>query len=357
MSTRKQNKVLAAENKTPSFPSTRYQGSKVKLVPWLKECLKDLDFDTALDAFGGTGSVAYMLKQMGKAVTYNDILKFNAVMADAIIGNASERLDDNETDQLLRIHEARKYQDVVQRNFQGIFYTDDENAWIDRVVQNIPSLPTEARQAIAFAALFQACLIKRPFNLFHRKNLYLRLNDVPRGFGNKATWDRPFRDHFLKFIREMNGAVFDNDRANRVLNTEALEIDGPFDLVYMDPPYLRDTGVGVDYLEFYHFLEGLTKYEIWESRIDTTSKHRRILHEKPIWCDPARVTDAYKRFFDRYHESIIAVSTRSDGLPTVPEIKSLLSGHGKKVTIHEYGKYTYALSTNRASKEILILGT
>lgn len=61
----------------PIFPSTRFQGSKLKIVDWIWDSIKDLRFKTALDAFGGTGSVAYMLKQKGKKVTYNDILTFN----------------------------------------------------------------------------------------------------------------------------------------------------------------------------------------------------------------------------------------------------------------------------------------
>ena len=33
------------------FPTTRYQGSKRKILPWIYKNLKDLEFDTALDAF------------------------------------------------------------------------------------------------------------------------------------------------------------------------------------------------------------------------------------------------------------------------------------------------------------------
>ena len=37
------------------FPSTRYQGSKLKFVDWIWNCIKDVPFNTVLDAFGGTG--------------------------------------------------------------------------------------------------------------------------------------------------------------------------------------------------------------------------------------------------------------------------------------------------------------
>lgn len=59
------------------FPTTRYQGSKRRLLPWLYEHFKKLNFHSALDLCGGTSIVSYLLKKMGKEVTYNDILKFN----------------------------------------------------------------------------------------------------------------------------------------------------------------------------------------------------------------------------------------------------------------------------------------
>lgn len=48
---------------TPMFPSTRYQGSKLKYVDWIWECVKDLPFNSVLDAFGGTGCIAYKMKK------------------------------------------------------------------------------------------------------------------------------------------------------------------------------------------------------------------------------------------------------------------------------------------------------
>ena len=67
------------------FPTTRYQGSKLKFVGWIWDCIKDIPFQTALDAFGGTGCVAYRLKQEGKTVTYNDLLPFNFLIGKALI--------------------------------------------------------------------------------------------------------------------------------------------------------------------------------------------------------------------------------------------------------------------------------
>ena len=45
-----------------AFPQTRYLGSKRKLLTLLSQVFKNLEFETALDPFSGTASVAYLLK-------------------------------------------------------------------------------------------------------------------------------------------------------------------------------------------------------------------------------------------------------------------------------------------------------
>ncbi len=176
------------------FPSTRYQGSKAKLADWIWEQVADLDFTTCLDAFGGTGAVAYRLKQAGKRATYNDILRFNYYIGLALIENSRIRLGPEEIDWLLQRHPEITYPHFVQDMFADIYFTDQENAWIDQTITNIRQLADPYKFALAFFALCQSCLVKRPYNLFHRKNLYIRFAEVDRSFGNKTSWDRPFEE-------------------------------------------------------------------------------------------------------------------------------------------------------------------
>ena len=76
----------------PVFPSTRFQGSKLKIADWIWESVQGLNFDSVLDAFGGTGSVGYMFKTKKKKVTYNDMLKFNWYIGLALIENDAVKL-------------------------------------------------------------------------------------------------------------------------------------------------------------------------------------------------------------------------------------------------------------------------
>lgn len=340
---------------TTEFPSTRYQGSKAKLVDWIWEQIAGLDFDSCLDAFGGTGAVAYRLKRAGKRVTYNDRLRFNHQIGLALIENDNVRLDADQIERLLTPQPAIEYPRFIRANFHDIYFTDAENAWIDRTLTNIRRLVNPYQFALAFFALCQACIIKRPYNLFHRKNLYIRFAEVERSFGNKTTWDRPFDEWFRIFANEANGAVFANGRRNQALNFDALDVPGEFDLVYIDPPYISRRGVAVDYRAFYHFLEGMMLYDEWGDHIDRASRHRRLKPQPSEWTDKARIGAAFDRLFERYRHSTLVVSYRSDGIPSESELVSILKRYKRRVRVEYYGQYKYALSTNSESDEILLL--
>ncbi len=121
------------------------------------------------------------------------------------------------------------------------------------VVTNIELLDDIYKKALAYFGLCQACIMKRPFNLFHRKNLYIRFSEVERNFGNKATWDKPFEIHFRNFIAEANQAVFSNNQKNKALNLDILKLEEKFELVYIDTPYISNRGIALIILVFIIF--------------------------------------------------------------------------------------------------------
>jgi len=340
----------------PEFPRTRYQGSKRKLAATIVEQLGDLNFTTVLDAFGGTGAVAYALKQLGKHVTYNDNLAFNHQIGVALIENDSVRLSDEEIETIGMRRDGISYGNFIERTFDGIYFTDDENCWLDTAVGNIRRIESRCRQALAWFALFQSAMAKRPYNLFHRSNLYMRTADVTRSFGNKTTWDRSFEEHFRRFAQEANAAVIDGGGGCRAICRDALDVEPAFDLVYIDTPYINRGGVGVDYHQFYHFLEGMVRYEEWPALIDARFKHRPLTRVSQPWSDPKKCGEMFRKLFARYRDSILVVSYRSDGFPSVDELVEMLGGAKPRVEVVVGPFYKYALSRNSQSREVLLIG-
>lgn len=336
------------------LPSTRYQGSKHKILRWIDYYTRDLNFESVLDAFGGTGCVGYMYKKNGKQVFYNDSLKFNHYVGLALIENKNTILDDEDINFILRKHREIKYPSFIFRTFHDIYFTDEENKWLDVVIANIREIKDTYKQALAFYALFQSCIIKRPYNLFHRKNLYIRTAEVERSFGNKKTWDTPFESHFSKFIAEANNAIFDNGKRNRALHSDIFDLNIPkVDLVYIDTPYISAEGTGVNYFDFYHFLEGIVFYDKWADLIDESSKHKKIRNGKNEWCNKGEIHGAFERLFDKFKDSILVVSYRNDGTPAVSELVDMLKERKKSVEVKKLD-YKYVLS-NGNSKEVLII--
>lgn len=340
------------------FPSTRFQGSKNKIVDWIWENIEHLKFNTALDAFGGTGSVAHLLKRKGKQVVYNDILKFNFVIGKALIENNEVTLERDDIEYIITKHKGTIYPTFIQDTFKEIFYLDEENVWLDMVITNIRNLKNEYKQAIAWFALFQSCIIKRPYNLFHRANLYVRTSNVTRSFGNKATWDTPFENHFLKFVEEANKAVFYNGTECLSTNSNSLKLSetNNFDLVYIDTPYISIKGVGTDYLDFYHFLEGMLDYDNWGHRVLNKYKHLPIMGKgENAWNKKGEIFKAFDSLFYKFRNSILVVSYRSDGIPSVKEMIELL-GKYKNVVVEVQSKdYKYALAHGKTTKEVLLI--
>lgn len=344
---------LLEEGVSEPIPSTRYQGSKAKLVNWIWDCTKHLGFDSVLDVFGGTGVVGYVYKRKGKVVYYNDYLKSNYLIGLSLIENNTTRLSNGDIQRILEPDPSQNYKHFISETFKDIYYADEENQWLDMVVQNISGLEDRYKRALAYNALFQACLVKRPFNLFHRKNLYLRFAKVSRSFGNKTTWDKPFAEHFYNFLFEVNGLVFDNGRENKALNLDVFQVKGDFDLVYVDPPYTSQVAVTVDYLQFYHFLEGLSQYEEWSEYIDFRSKHRCFRKVENPWNNPKLIRQAFRDLFERFRNSILVISYREDGIPSILEIVKYLEDLGKRVRVQSLN-YKYVLS-NSHSAEVLII--
>lgn len=131
-------------------------------------------------------------------------------------------------------------------------------------------------------------------------------------------------------------------------------MEGEFDLVYIDTPYISNRGVGVDYLDFYHFLEGIVNYEAWGEKIDYRTKHRKWKHAKSIWSDRTRIHSAFDQLFRQFQDSILVVSYRADGIPSIEELMDMLKRYKREVRRVAAMDYKYVLSVNHSQEVLLI---
>ena len=209
---------------------------------------------------------------------------------------------------------------------------------------------------ISGLSLGSLCIIKRPYNLFHRANLYVRTSEVTRSFGNKVTWDKPFAEHFVAFVQQANLAVFNNDKPCLSLNYDAMKIaDCKYDLVYIDTPYINSEGTGTDYGDFYHFLNGMLDYDQWNARINKKYKHMPLVGDKDnLWINKTKIYAAFEGLIAKYRNSVLVISYREDGTPSVSEILGLLKKYKNNVQEVCSRDYKYVLSQKKSAEVLFI---
>lgn len=361
----KKEKVTEQLDILHKAPTTRYQGSKRSILPWIREKLEPLSFNTVLDGFGGTGSVSYLLKSMNKQVTFNDILPSNRIAGRALIENDSIALNEDDLEFIFH-RNGFKYTSFIEDTFKGIYYTTDENKLLDVIALNIRMLSEKykgdvlvKKQAVAYYALFQACLCKRPFNLFHRKNLSLRTaRGVKRSFGNMTTWNTGFVDLMTRFNKEVSSKIFSNGFCHEAISQDILDIKNrEFDLVYLDPPYARaDKKMPKDYGELYHFLDGMVDYDNWAENIDLNTNNKRLVKHENHWNE-GNIEDNFDALFNKFKDSIVVLSYGEPGYPSIYKIKKLLLKYKSKVRIAKK-EYKYKLNhrNGHGLYEVLIIG-
>lgn len=304
------------------FPKTRYYGSKRRLLGWIYQALKDLPFNTALDGLGGTASVSLLFKAMGKEVSFHDGLLCNTIAAQALLANTFPFADINEAD--FFIDQIKPKNGFISKTFSGMYFTDIENRWLDGAATAIHQIADPIKRSVYLYCLFQACLKKRPFNLFHRANLNLRVNKtVTRSFGNWVTWERPFSTLMKNSLLEIQAAIKPTNQPIHVLPPgDVSQLDSGYDLVYLDPPYVSGSKSGDDYLRRYHFLEGLSNYSDWIDCINADSPIRSLNQISHInaWQNKREFRELLFSFINKHNQSIIVLSYVAGAYPSEDDI-------------------------------------
>ncbi|MGO7632707.1 DNA adenine methylase [Rhizobium leguminosarum] len=350
--------IAPLRKKIEQFPTTRYYGSKRKLLPWLFDSLKLLDFQTVLDGFGGTGSVSQLFRAMRKDVSYHDAFRFNADIATAILTNF-DLIGGDKLDKFLS--EVTPAKGHVSKIFEGVFFTDAENEWIDGFMQRIGTSGFDmGSKSVFMYLLYQACLKKRPFNLFHRSNLSVRTNvDVKRSFGNSTTWERSFVDHMSEGYRELQVTRGDRLAPVKILPSgDVSDLPAGFDLVYLDPPYVSNSERANrdNYWLRYHFLEGLSDYDRWLPRIVPSSKIRQM--EEPLhfteWSKRKTFREKLFSLIEKHRSSIVVLSYVKNAYPDDVEIREFFEATFARVSVHST-EHSHALSASK-KRELLFVG-
>lgn len=335
------------------FPTTRYYGSKRRQMGWLREEFGRLEGCTALDAFGGTGAVTHLLSQLGWDVTYNDVFRFNTISARALFSSATVPLSSAGVASILRA--VKPCPGFIHATFADLYFTDEENAWLDGFMKALTRVEPACKDLLLHC-LFQACLKKRPYNLFHRANLKLRQSQVKVRFGNRTTWEKSFAEHILSTFEEVRH-IQRGLGGNVTVTTgrSAEKISPNYDFVYLDPPYFKRNRATESYLSRYHFLEGLARYEEWPHLLEHGDRLRRIeASTVNEWTDKAALRSDIAGMIQKHRQAKFALSYVSGEHPSEAELFALFSDNFSRVRLSRRA-YGRALSKKKFF-ELLLIG-
>lgn len=334
------------------YPSTRYMGSKNKLLSEIWAVASQFKFETAIDLFAGSCIVGYMFKAHGKAVISNDYMEMSSTFAKAMIENNDTTLPMSEA---LALLESKYSNDgFVEKTFSGLYFEDDDNRLIDILRVNIKAIKNPYKKAVAMSALMRACLKKRPRGIF----TYVghRYDD------GRKDLTMSFRAQFLEAVEAVNAAVFDNGKTNKARNGDAMTLKNPkADLVYIDPPYYSPLSDN-EYVRRYHFVEGLARdwqgVEIQEHTI--TKKFKS--YPTPFSSRKGAAT-AFDLLFKHFKDSVLIVSYSSNSQPTLDEMVSIMSKHKQHVEVvpvdykYSFGNQSHKVGDNKNDvQEYLFVG-
>lgn len=318
-----------------NFPETKYMGSKRLLLPAILGEVEKIQPRRVLDAFSGSACVSYGLKTLGIEVHSNDFLQFASTLARATVKNNDTTL--TETDLRMLLRRNRTADDFVQRTFADLYFSPEDNAFLDNLWANIQSMNSPLKRSLALAAACRAAMKKRPRGIFTFTG--------KKGWDGRRDLQLTMREQFLSAARAFNAAVFSNRRRNEVFQRDVFHLDpSGYDLVYIDTPYVSPFS-DCDYTRRYHFVEGYCSY--WKrSEILSTTTTRKIKSYTTAFSSKKNVTEAFDKLFNHFHRSALIVSYSSNAVPAKKEMIELLRRYKQNIRVIE-SSHRYSFGNQR----------
>lgn len=331
------------------FPQPKYLGAKFKLLDWIGNCIPS-NINVVFDAFSGSQSVAYYLKQRGFKTYTNDFLNFNNQIGLALIENNNVILTDDDINNIIQPIENDHF---IEKMYCNLFFEKDDCVFLDNCRANIEKMSIY-KKALAFSIINRAMTRKITMGHFaHTKAIEYMHNDE-RIKRNKSLVI-PLKEIFLELLPSYNDAVFDNGKENKSFCDDALNILPhlkDIDLIYIDPPYCTSHA---DYQNFYHLLETYVNKWTDKTYINSIKRYEpRIYSGFDKKCD---VIHSFEKLFELSKDIphwLISYNNRS--YPNIDIFKNMIDKY-KDVEIKEntYTNSNGGKGSVKESKELLFV--
>lgn len=345
----------------------KYAGSKLKIIPYILENIKDLEIKTVLDGFSGSTRVSQAFAQAGYDVTSNDVACWSEVCAKCF---------------LLHKKDKRYYQGILDElntlpGYDGWFTANYGGGEV--METKMPFQVKNTRKLDAIRDRIEELDLDDVDKSVILTSLLFALDRVDSTLGHFASYlsswsKRSYNNLFLKLpdLKMTDGKhqVIRGDIFNIVENNY-------FDLAYFDPPYGSNNEKmppsRVRYASYYHIWASVVKHDKPKlfgkvnRREDSRDLVAASVFEEFRKNENGNfiAMEAIRALIQKTKAKYILLSYSSGGRATKKELETILNETGKVLKIIEidYKKNIMAsmswtnewLSSNEPHKEYLFL--
>jgi DNA adenine methylase len=252
-------------------------------------------------------------------------MHFSYYFSKALIENSTIKLSEKDVQMLLQKNENANT--FISDTFRGLYFSDEENNFLDSLRANIELLDNQYKKSMALAAITRACMKRRARGIFTyvgeryddgRKDLRISLIQ-----------------HFIDNVKDFNNAVFENGYDNLSTNYDVFDLNIDADLVYLDPPYWTPNSDN-DYSRRYHFVEGLVRNWDGLEILDKTKTKKFKRYETPF-LHKEFIYETFERLVEKFKKSIIVLSYSSNSVPDKSDLVEMLKRRKKHVQVIQIG--------------------
>jgi adenine-specific DNA-methyltransferase len=324
------------------FPEPQYLGAKYTLLKWLVKYIPSKK-GIAIDAFAGSQSVAFLLKQLGYQVLTNE--------------NKKELLTKSDLEVLFQPSPQKESFTLIENNYTDLFFDREEAFFLDNCRANIDFLENKYKKALAIALINRSLQRKITMGHFAHTQALVYANNKDR-IKRNPNLARPIKAIFMDLLPNYNKAIFDNGQENQSFSANILDLfpellsSYKIDLVYFDPPYCDSHA---DYQSFYHLAETYTEY--WQDK-QFVNSIKRYEPQKFSGFDKKReVIQSFHALFEYAQEIpnwLVSYNDRS--YPSIEILKDIIQKYKQvEIVTKTYQNGRGGKGSVAGSKEILFV--
>ncbi len=336
----------------------RYIGGKSLMIDNINNVIEqnNVNIDSVIDLFSGSGIVANSFKGKGYQTISNDLLYFSYVLSRAAIG-----LNEKPTFKNLGIDEPIKYlnglkladtvfdidQCFIYNNYSPVgdcerMYFQPDNALKIDIIR------------LTIKKWYKEELITEDEYFYLLSSLINAVPFISNITGVYAAYLKYWDERTYKTLELTEPIITSNGKKNECYNSDFTELlSKKCDLLYADPPYNSR-----EYLPNYHILETIARYDYPE--IHGVTGMRNYDDQKSVFCKKNTVSSAFVTMIRDCQSKYILISYNNEALLSTDELSDICKQYAVddsfKLYEFDYRRYKNKIPNNtKGLKEQLYL--